>query len=161
MVGGTPFEITGDASVTGDPKEDIKGKYHDDNGKEFDATASVDIEKTETGEKSSGTGTATDKDGKVIKTGKVTDFVSLQNPKKTPWEINFLEAPPPLPGIKQAFDFGFDTPIGPTEFQGSFTQTISEPSTLTLVSFGIVGLIGFCVRRHNAAANAARSTCPI
>ena len=142
VIGALSFQITGDATATLDPKEDIKGKYIDDNGTEHDATASVDITTDDHGNKlSNDSGQATDKDGNVIKKGKVHDFISNGG-----WAIDFVvETPPSPPNPEGAFDTGLDIPfLGPPDFKGSFVQTsVPEPSTLSGLLSGGVGLICF------------------
>jgi hypothetical protein len=159
FIGGTSFQITGAATIFGDPTQTIKGKYHDDKGNEFDATAEVTFEETETGRKSSGTGTAKDKNGKVVKTGKVTDFVSLQNPKGAPWEINFVAND----GNGPLFGQGDGVAVGPNQFEGHFVQTaVPEPSTIVMALLGALTLacyaasnrqIGTCSNRNRHSAN--------
>jgi hypothetical protein len=153
VAGNTLFQVTGDGGlnlftgatgniVTDDGKKQVKGKYHDDGGNEYDATAEVTIDKTDTGEKSSGTGKATDKDGKVVKSGKVEDYQSLFNGKERPWEINFVGDAGNAPGL-QPFVIGVDNIIGGSSFQGSFVQSSATPEPST-VGFGVLGfsLIG-------------------
>jgi hypothetical protein len=155
VAGSTSFQITGSGAfadvittvtganllVTADgEKKEIKGKYIDDNNNEYDATATVTLDQSEGGAKSSGTGQATDKKGKVVKSGKVIDNY---NPLLKTWIINFLEDDSNKPGVKAN---GLDDLINPPAFQGSFLQTSTpaptpEPSTPTLFGAGII-LIG-------------------
>lgn len=152
--GSTGFDLTGSGTVTLDPDPvDIKGKYHDDNGNEYDATGTVTVEQTETGEKSSGTGTAKDANGKVVKSGNITDFRSLQNPKDMPWEINFAANQAPFG--PPAFAGGVDVFVGGNQFQGTFTQQLApEPSSAGLVGGIGLGLVflGSWHRRMRRAA---------
>jgi hypothetical protein len=144
LEGGTSIDMTGLAVLTGDPQENITGQYHDGKGNVFDATATVTIEEDTTGlKKSFGQGSATDPTGKLVFAGKVTDFV---RPSGT-WEIVFEGDTNETPGIKSQLDFGLESQIDPTTFQGDFTQTVlPEPATWVMMLMGVGGL-GAATRR--------------
>jgi len=155
LEGGTSFQITGDGSVqmmTGRAagqatNEDIKGKYVDDDGTEYDAAANVEITDTKNGKTSFGTGSVRKSDGTLLKKGTVRDTNT-----NNAWNIYFItETPPSPPDIKSQLDSGSIFQNGPTEFQGFFAQTvIPEPSAWTLILLGF-GTVGAGLRRCRLA----------
>ena len=157
--GATSFSIAGLATLSGDPKEDISGKYTDSAGHSYDATANVDITETPCGDPehpskcatSTGFGQATDAAGKVIQKGRVTDVQSFGA-----WEISFT-ADDPGGAIKSQLDFGFESQLGPTTFEGDFTQTnVPEPATWAMMLVGLFALGGrLRSRRRSGRANEA------